>query len=59
MTDKELLLLAVRMRKAQREYFAARRNGLPPASLLLTSKDLESEFDKAAADRFSLHGSLV
>lgn len=59
MTDEELLELAVRMRAAQRHYFAMRREGGPHIKALEVSKALEREFDKAAAERFSPQGTLI
>lgn len=59
MTDEELLKLAVRMRAAQRHFFAVRREGGSDRKALEDSKALEREFDKAAAERFSPQGSLL
>jgi hypothetical protein len=46
MTDPELVALAVRMREAQKRYFADRSQ-----QALQESKDLERRFDQAAAER--------
>jgi hypothetical protein len=54
MTDAELVELAIKMRKAQNEFFAARKANRAPeliARLLSQSKLLERQFDNAAKAR--------
>lgn len=46
MTDAELIALAVKMRDAQKAYFKTHDR-----AALITSKQLEAQFDKAAAAR--------
>ena len=59
MTDEQILELVLRMRKAQRHFFAVRREGGNDRAALEKSKDLERQVDKALATRFSPQGSLL
>lgn len=59
MTDEHILELVLRMRKAQRHFFAVRREGGNDRAALEASKDLERQVDKALAARFASQGVLL
>lgn len=59
MTDEQILELVQRMRAAQRQFFAARREGGNDRKALDESRRLEREVDKALAARFSPQGGLL
>lgn len=59
MTDAEIFDLVRQMRAAQRQFFAARREGRNDRKMLDESRRLEREVDQALAARLSQQDVLL